>query len=106
MELKVSKEIKDFICKYMVEEHGYEYDEITDDDLFTRLCDTCIYEEDFGRYNWTASLTRKVSKIWGRLFEWYETTNEYESDFDYKQGIVEVEPYEKIVIDYRIKEVG
>lgn len=106
MELKVSKEIKDFICKYLVEEHGYEYDEITFDDLFIILCEKSIYEEDFGSYNWTSTLTRKVSKIWGRLFEWYQTSNEYESDFDYKQGIVEVEPYEKIVIDYRKKEVG
>ena len=106
MELKVSKEIKDFIYKYIVEEHGYEFDEITDDDLFTILCDDCIYDEDFGRYNWTKSLTRKVSKIRGRYFEWYLITDEYESDFDYKQGIVEVEPYEKTVIDYRKKGIG
>jgi hypothetical protein len=106
MELKVSKEIKDFIYNYLVEEHGYKYDEITDDDLFTILCDDCIYDEDFGRYSWTKALTRKVSEIRGRYFEWYLTTDEYESDFDYKQGIVEVEPYEKIVIDYRKKEVG
>lgn len=106
MELKISKEVKDFIYKYIVEEHGYEYDEITDDDLFTRLCDRCIYEEDFGRYNWKASLTRKVSKIRDRYFEWYETTDEYESDFDYKQGVVEVEPYNKTVIDYKIKVNG
>jgi hypothetical protein len=106
MELKVSKEIKDFIYNYLVEEHGYKYDEITDDDLFTILCDDCIYNEDFGRYNWTKALTRKVSKIWGRLFEWYESTDQYESDFNYEKEIVEVEPYEEIVIDYRKKEVG
>lgn len=106
MELKISKEVKDFIYKYIVEEHGYEYDKITDDDLFTRLCDRCIYEEEFDDYGWAMSLYRKVSKIRDKFFEWYMTTNAYESNFDYKKEIVEVEPYDKTVIDYKIKVNG